>query len=160
VNESAATNDELPAQPKKRRRVPLWLMIVAAAIGLVAVCAGGVAYFFIDAAGEVDDIEVVLEDFLAATSENDIDHAYSLFSTEARETVPFNVFRRDVPTREPYGTFERLERGGWKKSFESGRPTIFAYTGTVWHKSGDRDDLYAEMVKEDGAWKIRYIEVE
>ena len=89
-----------------------------------------------------------------------IDRAYSLFSNEAKETVELGVFRRDVPNQPSYRTFERLERGGWKKSFETGRPTIFAYTGTVWHESGDSDDLYAEMVKEEGAWKIRYIEVQ
>jgi hypothetical protein len=160
VNESTAIDAQPPVEPRKRRGIPVWLIIVAAVVGLVAVCAGGVAYFFLDAAAEVDDIEVVLEEFLTATSEGDINHAYSLFSTEAKQSVAPNAFRQSVPNQAAYHTFERLERGGWQKSFESGRPTIFAYNGTVWHENGDRDDLYAEMVKEDGAWKIRYIEVQ
>jgi hypothetical protein len=149
-----------PATPAPRRRKgpPTWLIAVAVVIGLIAACAGGVAYFFLDAASEVDDIEAVVEEFLVATSNGDPAAAYSLFSSEARAGLSLATFQSQLRGNGSYTQFAALKRRGWNKSFATGRPTLFSYDGEIAYRDGTKGNVHAELVSEQGSWKIRFIQ--
>lgn len=131
---------------------------MAVTVALVAACAGGVAYFFLDAQAETKEIEAVLEDFMTKTTDRQFVQAYDLFAQDAKSTITAQEFGRSAATNPAYGDFVDIKKTGWKKGFASDGPDIFEFDGNVTYSDG-KGTIYAEMVKESGDWKIRYIEL-
>ncbi|MGE0058552.1 MAG: hypothetical protein AB7P33_05020 [Dehalococcoidia bacterium] len=159
MNENIDTVVEAPSQTRKRKGPPKLLIALAVVIALVVTCGGAVAYFFLDAVAEVDDVEAVVSDFLMKTSSGDIAGAYGHFSSEVTETLTFDSFRDGVQRNGAYHDVEKLKRQGWRKSIGTGRPTLLTYQATVGYADGSKGDLHAELVREEDVWKIRFIQV-
>lgn len=148
------TDTELP-KPKSKLKKILAIMVV-----LFLFVASGFSYAMLQGTKDSPKVKANITSFLRYVSDNDLDSAYLLFSSKVKETIPKDDFIRTMNAfKAQYSGFESQEQTGFSIEKNVGQPTMFNYSGVITYDDGDKGNISAILVKDDGEWKIYNIEV-
>jgi hypothetical protein len=105
-----------------------WLLVVVGVMMLFTACVGGIAYFFVSASQEAEDIEALLSVFVEHIATSETELAYDFLASQAKREQSFDEFKETMDAL-PSKDFVQLATTGWLKNMGSDG-TYFEYSGT------------------------------
>src|SRR5687768_11839542 len=91
-----------------RRRLSRRFLIVAVLGSIFTACSAGAAYFYIDASNNIPQIEAVVQDFVAALSEGQVDRAASHLAQELRSDAGIAELRHMISATTDLADYQKL----------------------------------------------------
>ncbi len=153
----------VPQQPtqNERPKTKLKFKIILAIIGsLVLVVVVFFGFILFQGLKDAPQIKLKLTSFMRYVSEDNLEFAHNLTSKEFKRTYSLKEFEELISTYEyQYSDFENQKQTGFSVESVSGQPTLYQYLGEVTYTNGDKGDIDSTLVKEDGEFKIQFIDV-
>lgn len=100
----------------------------------------------------------VAETHLESIASEDLEKAYSLTSQEFQENTSATEFTYFVDTYSVLKNYKKSDFKDKKLEYNSGN-IVGTLTGEIETKNGTEIDIRFDLVKEDGDWKIQYLEL-
>jgi hypothetical protein len=98
--------------------------------------------------------------FMQYVSKDNLNSAYDLTSKEFKKTYSLEEFENLISTfKYQYSDFEKQKQTGFTVESVSGQPTLYQYLGEITYTDGDKGGIDATLVKEEGEYKIQFIDV-
>lgn len=146
-----------PERPRSKLKKALAIIV-----GVVLVIAGITGYFLFQVFQEDPKVAPTVTSFLQDVSDDDLESAYAFTSDKFKEGVLFEDFAEFVST--PLGQalfteFEEQNQTEFKVEISLRGPTLYRYIGTITYTDGNQGDLEVTLVKEEGEWKIFWVDV-
>lgn len=106
-------------------------------------------------------VEKTLSTFMSDMSTNDVDGAYSLFSSSFQQANPKEKLIESLPhARQDLTDFSSLEEKGFKVRSTTDGVNVYEYSGLVHYTDGTTGRLEATLIQESNAWRIQAISVD
>jgi hypothetical protein len=107
-------------------------------------------------------VEGVITEYMQLVSNGNFEDAYNnLTSSQLKSALSFDEFEKTTNLfKAQYSGFNKLEFKGFKITTNTSSPTIYSYSGIVTYANGNTGDLIANLVKEDGKYKIAGINID
>ena len=150
--------DIQPEKPKSKTKI---IIIIVAIVGTLLLLGAGVVGFLIfQGVKDSSLVQQKVTSFLQYVSSSDLESAYKLTSDEFKQSTTFEDFNSETSLyKSQYSDFQKLDQTGFFIEAESGRPTTYKYSGTITYTEGDKGEVEAILIKEDGEYKLQYIYV-
>lgn len=144
-------------QPKTKSKLKIVLAIIGTLVLLVVVFFG---FILFQSLKDAPQIQKKVSSFMQYVSKDDFNSAYYLTSKEFKKTYTLGEFEKLVSTYNyQYSDFEKQKQTGFVVEAVSGQPTLYQYIGEITYTNGDKGSIDATFVKEEGAYKIQFIDV-
>jgi uncharacterized membrane protein len=161
--------------PKKSRRTPLLIGgLIVLLVAVLCLCMGlccVLVYFCSSTLGgsiaQRGEVAKVVDAYMRAMADKDLDRAYALFSSRAQKQAPRSAFE-DMLTGANFAVFDGYEAvevqmltTGPKFNTNPNAPQgqVTQTSGTVTYAGGYEGSFQAILEQENGEWKLYYIKV-
>lgn len=144
-----------PEKPKSKwKKALIRIGILVLLLGLLF------GYLILQGVKDAPKVQQKVTNFLQLVSNNDLETAYTLTSTQFKESTPKEDFIKAMSLfKAQYSGFKEQKQTGFSVEVNAGQPTLYKYSGTITYLDGDQGELAAVLLKEDGEWKILSIRV-
>jgi len=154
-----------PPQPTLRSRLKLSTIIWALGIGLGVCLAVGVGLLvskISEAGAQKGEVEQIIDHFMCAMANKDVDAAYALFVTRYREQTPLSNFEEMLEGNN-YVLFEGYQHVevtylylATAMNTDPNRPQgkVIEAKGTILYEGGLAGSFTATLEKENDVWKL------
>lgn len=144
-----------PEKPKSK-----WKKVLAIVGVLILLLMGLFGYLIFQGVKDSPQVQQKVTSFLNDVSNNDLDTAYNLTSTQFKESTSKEDFTKAMTLfKAQYTGFKEQKQTGFSVEANAGQPTLYKYSGAITYTDGDQGELAATLVKENGEWKILGIKV-
>ena len=128
------------------------LLILILILLLVFGCVIGSAFIL---NRETSPVNQTLTRFLQDLSTDNLDHAYSLFSTQTKAAKSkMDLQQMIVSGKAQFSDFKSVENTYFYVDVAPWHTMTCNYSGIVTYNNGDKGTLTASLIKENGEWKI------
>lgn len=150
------------AQPKRGSSILKIILIVGGL--LVLLCAAGGYFIFNKGKAELQSSIEVVDQFMQAGKNNDPTAGMRFFAQAARdqgvtENDIATFFAQNPQLFEGYQSVELDLSKGFNFNANAANGTRAEINGKVAYSQGPEGTFYAELIKEDGTWKLMFINV-
>lgn len=143
--------------PKPKTKPNKILLIIGILFLLGVVIIG---YLLFQGVKDAPQVKAEVSNFMQLVSGGDLTNAYSLTSSGFKNSVSSEDFSSAMNSfKAQYSGFQDQKQTGFSVEANAGQPTIYKYSGIISYDDGDKGEVTAKLVKEDGKWKILYISV-
>jgi hypothetical protein len=145
-------NFDIPKKPKLTFKKILLIAIL--------LIFGGLAFLFFQGVKEAPQVKAKVTNFMQLVSTNDFNSAYAQTSSLFKETISMNDFVNTMITfKAQYSGFKEQSQTGFSVEAKAGKPTQYKYSGVITYDDGDKGEVQAVLVKENGDWKFNSVKV-
>lgn len=164
---TANSESVLPAKRRKQRILIVGALVAAGLLLCVVLCIAAFGTGIIKATVERNDVEQVVDEFMSAMAERDIDKAYALLSTRAKGTVPRSKLE-ELQDGNNFALFEgyrsvQIANIDVSTTFRTDpdlpRGIVANVKGQVIYKSGYSGHFDAILEQENNTWRIFSINI-
>jgi flagellar basal body-associated protein FliL len=145
---------ETPKPKSKWKKI----LLIIGIIFLIGVA--GLGYLLFQGVKDAPQVSAQVSSFMQFVSTGDFSDAYSLTSSQFKNSLSQQDFNSAmISFKAQYSGFQSQKQTGFSVEANAGQPTLYKYTGAITYDNGDEGMVTANLVKEDGGWKILYIKV-
>lgn len=121
---------------------------------------GSLGFLIFQGFKDAPEVKQKVTTFLQYVSNNDLDGAYSLTSSEFQKVSPREDFTKAMNLfKAQYSGFKEQTQTGFRIEANTGEPTQYQYRGEITYSDEDKGEVNATLIKEGGEYKIRGIKV-
>lgn len=145
----------LPEKPKSKWKKILLIVGIIILLGF-----GVLGIFFFQGFKDAPEVKEKVTTFLQDVSSNNLEGAYSLTSSEFQKHTSREDFIKAMTFfKAQYSGFKEQNQTGFRIEANTLKPNLYRYTGEITYDDGDKGDLNATLIKENGEYKIQYINI-
>ncbi len=142
---------------KSRTSVKKLLGIIG---GIIILIITGFGFLLYQGYKDGPEVAKSVTGFIQYVADKNIDQAYLLTSTEFKKTYPKEEFTKSMDLLEAqYSGFSEQKQTGFRIEANIGQPTLYKYSGTISYIDGDQGSIVANLIKEEGSYRIQWIEI-
>ena len=157
-NTSSMPSQPAYLQPEKPKSKWKKILLILGLIFLLGV--GLTGFLILQGFKDAPEVKQKVTIFLQDVSNNDLDGAYSLTSSEFQKATPREDFTKTMNLfKAQYSGFKEQNQTGFIIEANTLKPNLYQYSGEITYDDGDKGRLNATLIKENGDYKIHYINI-